>query len=227
MGTRDRLRDVAMTDQPAAGPQSTKDLRANRFNADSKTSAAIIAAAREEFIRYGVRRANVERIGRRASVSRVTVYRQFENKAGLLRAVITNETSVFVRRFDEVWFQPITPAKKIEAVIVLAVDELRHNPVIQSVRRFDPEEMLRQFTFDGEHTFEMYCSTLAGRFDALVTAGELNELNNYRAAEVVMRLFYTFLLQPYGTLPGSGESQIREFAREFIVPIICGRSPAQ
>ena len=43
----------------------------------SATDVAIVAAAREELIRYGIRRANMSEIARRAGVSRVTVYRRF------------------------------------------------------------------------------------------------------------------------------------------------------
>ena len=58
------------------------------------TDRAIIAAAREEFARYGIRGANVEDIGRRAGVSRVTVYRRFSSKSHLLRALGEQFTEV-------------------------------------------------------------------------------------------------------------------------------------
>ncbi|WP_314175464.1 TetR/AcrR family transcriptional regulator [Streptomyces winkii] len=53
----------------------------------ARTRAAILAAARERLIADGYHRLSLERVAVDASVTRVTIYRQFESKLGLLDAV--------------------------------------------------------------------------------------------------------------------------------------------
>jgi AcrR family transcriptional regulator len=53
----------------------------------ARTRRAIIAAARQHLIEAGYHRLSLERVAADAGVTRVTIYRQFESKLGLLDAV--------------------------------------------------------------------------------------------------------------------------------------------
>ncbi len=184
-----------------------------------ETDTAILAAASEEFVRYGMRRANVEQIARRAGVSRVTVYRRFANKETLLNGVILAEMQDFVRRFDEVWYRAETAQEKIVEAAVLCVREIRDYPLLQSLVRSDPEQFLEQITAGGEGTFSLFRTLLAARMDELVEQGALPPSDTVRASEVLLRIGYTVLLMPYGLVPGETEEEVRATAREFILPI--------
>ncbi len=52
------------------------------------TTEVILDAALTEFERHGVRRVSLDDVGRRAGVSRTTIYRRFANRDDLMAAVI-------------------------------------------------------------------------------------------------------------------------------------------
>jgi TetR/AcrR family transcriptional regulator, repressor for uid operon len=180
----------------------------------------VIDAARTEFVQFGIRRANMESIARRARVSRVTVYRRFPTKRQLLRAVVMADVAVFVPRFDGILYGGGPIAERIADMTVLAVNELRNNPLLNSVLRADPDEVLPIFTVDGRSEFERYRDLLSMRIQALIERGELAEHDPRRTAEVLMRLVYSVILLPFGTFPGDSEAQIRAAAADFLMPIL-------
>jgi TetR/AcrR family transcriptional regulator, repressor for uid operon len=180
----------------------------------------VIDAARREFVQFGIKRANMESIARRAGVSRVTVYRRFPTKRQLLRAVVMADVAVFVPQFDRVLYGDGPIAERIADVTVLAVNELRSNPLLNSVLRADPDEVLPLFTVDGRAEFERYRDLLSTRIRALIKRDELGEHDPRRTAEVAMRLVYSVILLPFGVFPGASEAQIRAAAADFLVPIL-------
>ena len=56
---------------------------------------AILDAALEEFLAYGLRRTNVDVVAGRAGVSRATLYRRFDGKDALVQAVLVRECRRF------------------------------------------------------------------------------------------------------------------------------------
>ena len=63
-------------------------LGASRRRRAEEQERRIIDAASSEFVRSGVRRANIDRIARDAGVSRSTLYRRFPSKDALLAEVV-------------------------------------------------------------------------------------------------------------------------------------------
>jgi len=59
------------------------------------TSERIAEAAMERFIRHGVRKTNLEEVAFDAGVTRVTVYRYFGDKKGLVRAICQRIAGLF------------------------------------------------------------------------------------------------------------------------------------
>jgi len=183
------------------------------------TDVSIVTAARVEFVRYGIRRANVEQIARRAGISRVTVYRRFANKGELLRAVILADIADIADRFDAAWDSVPTAEEKIVEAVALCVREIRNYPLLQTVMRSEPEQMLTELTTQGQNTFEIYRTLMAARIDQLVDAGQLAPHDTARASEVMLRLGYSVALFPYGLVPGETDEEVRSFARDVIVPL--------
>jgi TetR/AcrR family transcriptional regulator, repressor for uid operon len=187
---------------------------------DDDVARAILAAAREEFVRFGFRRASVEEIARRADVSRVTVYRRFESKSQLLRAVVMEDLGGFLAVLDAELFAEGRFAGRLEAVVLLSVRAIRRYPLLNTVLRADPGTVLQSLTIDGCDAFEFVRNLFAARIDELVRRGEIHPADGPRAAEAVTRLAYTIVLLPHGLLPGTTEEEIRAFARDFVVPLL-------
>ena len=51
----------------------------------------VAVAALDQFAEYGIRRSTIDDIARRAGVSKMTVFRRFQNKQGLIEVVIARE----------------------------------------------------------------------------------------------------------------------------------------
>ncbi|MFV8230012.1 TetR/AcrR family transcriptional regulator [Mycolicibacterium peregrinum] len=187
---------------------------------DDSTRRAIVAAARDEMIKYGLRRANMEEIAARAGVSRVTVYRRFKNKSDLLAAVVNDFIASYLAEFDQILAQTLSPAEKIEAITVLSVDEIRRNPLLANLRQSDLDEMARLLMLDDTATTDGWRLWLVDRFGQLIPDKSATGSELARRAELVSRLFVSFYLQPAGVLPGRTSAEVRAFARDFLIPII-------
>ncbi|RIU17472.1 TetR/AcrR family transcriptional regulator, partial [Mycobacteroides abscessus] len=63
-----------------------------RVTTSAPPTDAVLDAARTEFERHGMRRANMDAIARRAGVSRRTLYRRFPTKEALFEHLIEAES---------------------------------------------------------------------------------------------------------------------------------------
>jgi AcrR family transcriptional regulator len=186
----------------------------------SGTDTAIIAAARDEFVRFGMRRANVGDIARRAGLSRVTVHRRFTSKAGLLRAVVMAEIARFVDDFDRVWYAPGPIAERVLNAFELSIRELRRNPLLTTLLVSEPEAVVPQLTIEGEPQFEMVRALLLIRVEEAIANGELSPFDTKRVIETILRIVYTAALLPYGDVPGQTTEDIRAFGEAVLLPIL-------
>jgi TetR/AcrR family transcriptional repressor of uid operon len=184
------------------------------------TTSRIVSAAREEFERYGIRRTTVEQVARRAGVSRVTVYRKFDGKAALVRAVVLDDIQRFAGYVDRLWRSQDTAEARLVETFTLAVMAIRRNPLFNTLLRSEPEELLGQLTLDGEEIFELACEVLAARLREQVEDGELPEIDVEAASELVVRLGYSAILLPFRSFPGKGEQDVRRYVRSHVIPII-------
>jgi AcrR family transcriptional regulator len=84
-----------------------------------KKKAAILESGRELFWKYGFKRVSVEEICRRASVSKMTFYRYFADKAALARAVYDAEVEAGMSRFREILESDLPVPEKIRNVLLI------------------------------------------------------------------------------------------------------------
>ncbi len=84
-----------------------------------KKKAAILESGRELFWKYGFKRVSVEEICRRASVSKMTFYRYFTDKAELARAVYDAEVEAGMSCFREILESDLPVPEKIRNVLLI------------------------------------------------------------------------------------------------------------
>jgi TetR/AcrR family transcriptional regulator, mexJK operon transcriptional repressor len=63
---------------------------------------SILASARADFFEYGFESASIERIAAAANVSKVTIYKHFQNKENLFSAMVTSECWVMRGNLPEI-----------------------------------------------------------------------------------------------------------------------------
>lgn len=123
---------VAATDDPPAdqGPQ-----------AGSATGEAILAAARSLALDVGFRRATIVDVARRAGVSRMTVYREFEDLGSIWSDLLTQE---LVAMMDDAAgdLVGVNARERLVRAAGALVTGISHHPLFRRALDIDPELLL-------------------------------------------------------------------------------------
>jgi AcrR family transcriptional regulator len=104
--------------------------------------ATLLDAARECVLDVGLRRTTLADVARRAGVSRMTVYRQYDDLGTLVSALLTRELTDVLAEVDaEVRGLPTARERLVEAA-VLVVRRMDSHPVYRRILDLDPETLL-------------------------------------------------------------------------------------
>src|SRR5881396_2683523 len=106
---------------------------------DSPTRARIMAASEERFAAFGYRRTGIAEIAREAGVAAGTLYRYFENKEEIFRAVMRDLLDAWLETARQVLGEGGTAVERLGRLGQASVDFNRENDLINSVYRRDGE----------------------------------------------------------------------------------------
>jgi TetR/AcrR family transcriptional repressor of nem operon len=112
---------------------------AHANNTDSPTRARIVAAAQERFAAFGYRRTGIADIARQAGVAAGTLYRYFDGKEDVFRAVVRELNDAWLVRAREVLGGPGTAIERLARLGQASVEFNRENSLINSIFRRDNE----------------------------------------------------------------------------------------
>src|SRR5262245_22160875 len=113
------------------------------------TTERILDAALAEFLDFGLRRATVEDITRRAGVGRMTVHRRFPSKQSLIEAVWLREIRRVLDEVRTVMARRRTLADKLVEGMAFGLRGLSENPLFTRLLETDREAMQASLTVDG------------------------------------------------------------------------------
>ena len=167
----------------------------------------VATAALDEFAEHGIRRTSMEDVARRAGVSRMTVFRRFASKQGLVEVVISREVRRGMEELDLVWEGAETLEERLVGGFMFAGRYVRGHPLFERLLRSEPEVLLPPLTLDGGPVLKLYRSLIAHRLQAEVDAGRAETSDVDGVAEVIARLAISLLLTRDGNItlddPGS------------------------
>ena len=106
---------------------------------DSPTRARILAAAQKRFAAFGYRHTGVAEIARDAGIAAATLYRYFDDKEDIFRAVIADLYARWLARGREVLAGRGTAVERLTRLGQASVAFNAENPLIASVYRRDHE----------------------------------------------------------------------------------------
>lgn len=199
-----------MSDALTAGSALGADALADRIS----------TAALEQFGEYGIRRSTIEDIARRAGVSKMTVFRRFHNKQGLIEAVIAREIQRGMAELDRAWKRQDT----LEGALVQAFEFVARfvcgHPLFDRLLRSEPDVLLPLITVDGAPALAFYRSLIAGRLHAEARAGRVETPDVDRAAEVIARLAQSLLLTQQGTIALEDRESLVALVRLALLPML-------
>jgi TetR/AcrR family transcriptional repressor of uid operon len=193
---------------------------------DDPVSERILDAAVSLVAASGTRHLTMEDVARRARVGRMTVYRRFGDKLGLLEALAVRET----RRCVGVLAQAIRPedpvAEQVVSGFVTSVRLLHEHPVLSRLARIEPHSLLESLIMDDAAIFSFARAFAAERMRAAQSAGTVRaDVDAEQVGELGVRLMLSFALIEETVLPLDDEEQAREAARRLLAPMFAALSP--
>jgi len=105
----------------------------------SPTRRRILASAHKRFAARGYRHTGIADIAREAGVAAGTLYRYFDDKEGLFRAVVKGLHDDWIARARAVLAEPGTPLERLARLGQASIDFNRDNALINSVFARDDE----------------------------------------------------------------------------------------
>lgn len=180
----------------------------------------IAAAALEQFAEYGIRRTTIDDVARRAGVSRMTIFRRFVNKQGLIQVVIARELRRGMAELDHRWDSGETLEEKLTEGFAFAVSFAVGHPLFDRLLRSEPDVLLPMLTVDGAPVLALYKTLIAQRLQAEVDAGNAAPADVDQASEVVARLVLSLVLTREGSITLDDQDTIIALARTTLLPML-------
>jgi TetR/AcrR family transcriptional regulator, repressor for uid operon len=192
---------------------------------DDAISERVLDAALALAAASGIRNLTMDDVARRAGVGRMTVYRRFGDKTRLVEALGVREGRRCLAELDAA-ARPDQPiADQVAEGFVTSVRLAREHPLLNRLARIEPESVLRALTADGGAMFALARAFLAERLRAAQKAGTLDrKVAVDEAAELLVRLSFSFALIEDSVLPLEDPDRARDVARRLIAPIL-GKPP--
>ncbi len=180
----------------------------------------VAAAALAEFTAHGIRRTSIEDVARRAGVSRMTIFRRFENKQGLVDVVIAREVRRGMEELDLLWEGAETLEERLVAGFAFAGHYVRDHPLFDGLLRREPEVLLPPLTIDGGPVLGLYRALIAKRLQAEVDAGRAYTPDVDGVAEVIARLAISLLLTRDDEITVDDPDSIVRLVRLVLLPML-------
>ncbi len=201
---------LSIVDIIAAGPEPGTDELLDR----------VAAAALAQFAEFGIRRSTIDDVARRAGVSRVTVFRRFENKQRLIEVVVAREIRRGVAELARVWQDGDSLEQRMLQGLSFTVSFVSGHPLFDRLLRSEPEVLLPLLTVDGGPALELYRSLIAELLWAEIRAGRAASAEPDRVAEVIARLAISLVLTRDGTLRLDDADSMGALVKHVLLPIL-------
>jgi AcrR family transcriptional regulator len=203
----DALADLLMTAAASPPQESAADETADR----------ILDAAVQEAAAVGTERMRVEDVVRRSGLARMTVYRRFPKRDDLVRALITRETQRFLATIAAaIEASPQQDDQGVE-VFIAAVRFSRTHPMLRRLGDTGRGALMEALAVNDATMLTMGSQFLAARM--LATSPKASPQVVRWAADVLARLFVTYVALPPTDPDPANEEELRAFARAVLYPL--------
>jgi len=102
----------------------------------------VLDAARATVLDFGISRATLTEVAKRAGVSRMTVYRRFQDAPTLLRALMTREFGAVLIDAQDDAEAVEDPLERVVATVIGGVSRLLVQPLLLRLLEIEPELLL-------------------------------------------------------------------------------------
>jgi AcrR family transcriptional regulator len=180
--------------------------------APEDTRAQIMLAGLRQCEEVGLRRATMEDVARRSGLSRVTLYRHFQSKDALVRAVVLAEAQRLFEALDATTAACPRSEERLVEGFALALEFIRRHALFQTLLRSEPESLFFYLVGDS-HLVAVARTQVAER----INDGRFAQAEAQQIAELVVRLVLSLALNPESVLEVSDLDGARRFAYRYLV----------
>lgn len=185
------------------------------------TTTRVLDAAYEQFCRMGIRRSTMEDVGRRAGVSRITVYRRFATKDALVENVVRREFRRYFDRFLTDIERAESVAERVALGFASSLRAIRAHPLIGVLLDAEPDVVVPSMISDGGRTLATVRAFVAGQLRLEQQAGTISpDLEVDRVAELMVRVSASFLIVPSHLVDLDDDAELHAIAEQFLVPML-------
>src|SRR5215218_618735 len=189
------------------------------------TSERILDAALKICAESGVRHLTMDDVAERAGVGRMTVYRRFGSREQLEEVLAVREARRCLAELDSTVDPGAPVGDQIAQGLLSTLRLIREHPLLDRMSRVEPAAALAALTSEGAAVFAMGCAFVAGRLREAQREGKVDRaIDAEHAAEILVRLGFSFLLIPQSALPLEDDERMSELARTLIAPVL-GATP--
>lgn len=190
---------------------------------DDESSERILDAALELSAASGIRHLTMDEVADRAGVGRMTVYRRFGGRQRLVEALAVREARRCLAELDSTVDPGAPIADQIAQGLLASLRLIREHPLLARLSRLEPAAALAALTGEGAAVFAMGRAFVAARLREAQEAGTVDSrIEAEAAAEILVRLGFSFLLIPQSALPLDDDEKMSEIARTMIAPVLGG-----
>lgn len=180
-------------------------------------TTSILDAAQQVFEQYGARRANVEDVARVAGISRSTLYRAYPTKEALLQAVLDREVDVFFDQLDAL-ASDLPPRQAVIECFTAGIALTREIPLLARLVETEPEII----TGVGGSA---HSSTVLGSAHRVAqtlrrSGATMPEDELHVVAELMLRIAYTYMLNPLGSVDMTDDAAVRGYAERYLASLV-------
>ena len=206
---------------PAAGSLLQRALGASDAELpEDPASERILDAALALVAASGLRALTMDDVAVRAGVGRMTVYRRFGERDRLVDALAVRESRRCIAELDAAVDPGAPVADQVAQGFVTSLRLVREHPLLARFARHEPQAALAALNQDGGAILAMSRAFVAARLRAARREGRIGDIEPEHAAELLVRLGFSFLLMPGSVLPLDDDERCREVARRLIAPIL-------
>ena len=185
---------------------------------DDPTRGAASSTRRvEEAARVGLARLTVEEVVRRTGFGRMTVYRRFARRDDLIEALVVREAELFLAAVAAGLEGEVEPEDRLAGGFVAAMRFARDHPLLGRLAHSDPGAVTQTVAANDALVLNMgtefIARTILGEHpDAPTRAAR-------RAADLLARLFLTYIALPPSDPDPHDDDALRAFALDVLAPL--------
>jgi AcrR family transcriptional regulator len=164
--------------------------------------------------RFGFAKTTVDDIAREARCSRATLYRYFDGKPAIVRAMLLAERDRIVHAVVDAGRAAPTFADAVVDVVVSGARELRAHDALQFLLAHEPEAVLGHLAFvPGDRLLTAVGDAIAPAFDRWLSPAAAK-----RAGDWLARLVRSYVLMPRPPVDFTDPIAARAFLEQLVIP---------